>query len=98
MDCTATAGQNLLDLALSASVSGMLGQCGGAINCATCLVDTGPNWAKHLQSPCADEIELLSYVDEATTTARLACQLVASESIDGIRLRVIATINSQDSQ
>jgi 2Fe-2S ferredoxin len=98
MDCVATAGQNLLDLALKASVSGMLGQCGGAINCATCLVEVGSSWVNRLQSPCADEVELLSYVDEATTTARLACQLVANASIDGIRLRVITTTKIQDLQ
>ena len=87
--CRVPSGQNLMDAALAAGVVGITGQCGGAINCATCLCDVEPGWLPRLPPAHPDEVELLSYVDEATTTSRLACQIIATDALDGLTLRVV---------
>gem|GEM_PF-1430268 len=82
-------GQSLMDAALAAGVAGIIGQCGGAINCATCLCDV---ISTDLPPQHKDEQELLAWVDEATTNSRLCCQLFGSPAIDGLQLRVLTTV------
>ena len=91
--CSAYPGQNLMEVALAAGVTGVTGQCGGAINCATCLCNIEPNWQPHLPPPEDDERELLSAVDQATKQSRLSCQIVAHTGLDGLVLQVIDTRN-----
>jgi len=97
-------GQNLMDAALAAGVAGIIGQCGGAINCATCLCDllpaeprqsdeTSPRERPTLPEPHPDETELLSYVAEASTQSRLACQLIATPELNGLVLRGVSPGN-----
>lgn len=90
---TALIGQNLMDAALAAGIAGITGQCGGAINCATCLCDLAPSALSGLPDQHPDELELLSYVDEASTNSRLACQLIASPELDGLILQVVESTN-----
>ena len=89
----ALVGQNLMDAALLAGVAGITGQCGAAINCATCLCNLTEADQARLTRPSADERELLSYVDEATISSRLSCQIIAAPDIDGLRLEVVRTVS-----
>lgn len=89
----ALVGQNLMDAALAAGVAGITGQCGGAINCATCLCDLPPSSLAGLPIQHPDEVELLSYVDEASTYSRLTCQLIATPELEGLILRVVSPGN-----
>lgn len=84
-------GQSLLDGALDATIQGLSGQCGGAINCATCLVDIDPESLGKLPSQHPDELELLAWVDEAKASSRLSCQLIATPELAGLVLRVVPT-------
>ena len=84
-------GQSLLDGALDAAIQGLTGQCGGAINCATCLVDIDPAALSKLPPQHPDELELLAWVDEAKASSRLSCQLVATPELAGLVLRVVPT-------
>ena len=84
-------GQNLMDAGLSAGVLGITGQCGGAINCATCLCDVPHDWLLRLPAAQADEAELLSYVDEAGSNSRLSCQIAAAPDLDGLVVVVVAS-------
>ena len=86
-------GQNLMDAALLAGVHGITGQCGAAINCATCLCTLTETDYARLKAPSADERELLSYVDEATISSRLSCQIIAAPDIDGLRVQVVRTVS-----
>lgn len=85
-----------MDAALNAGVKGILGQCGGAINCATCLCDFNPEALSLLPPPHADETELLHYVDEASTNSRLTCQLYGHPTLHGLVARVVVSIASPD--
>lgn len=93
---TVLEGQNLMDAALAAGVQGIIGQCGGAINCATCLCDFDPKQLLRLPPQHPDETELLQYVDEASTNSRLACQLLGSPAMQGLVARVVVSISTQE--
>lgn len=84
-------GQSLLDGALNASIEGLSGQCGGAINCATCLCDIEPEALNKLPPQHTDELELLAWVDEAGANSRLSCQLTAAPELAGLVLKVVPT-------
>jgi len=85
-------GQSLLDGALEASVEGLTGQCGGAINCATCLCEIDADVIDRLPLQHPDELELLAWVDEASANSRLSCQLIASAELAGLVLKVVPTL------
>lgn len=92
--CRAQVGQNLMDVALTAGIQGIQGQCGGALNCATCVCNIPASWQSNLAPQHADEQELLSYVEQANSESRLSCQILASNELDGLVLRVVDTLNA----
>lgn len=85
-----------MDAALAAGVAGITGQCGGAINCATCLCNFADSQLSLLPPAHPDETELLSYVDEASTNSRLTCQLLGSPALNGFVAQVVLSIASPD--
>ena len=85
-------GENLLEAALEASIAGLTGQCGGAINCATCLCDIDPAALRQLPPQHPDELELLKWVDEASANSRLTCQLLATPDLAHLVLKVVPTL------
>jgi len=85
-------GQSLLDGALDASIVGITGQCGGAINCATCLCDIEPEFDGAVPPAQSDELELLAWVDEASTNSRLVCQIIATPKLANLVVRVVPTL------
>ena len=87
-------GQSLMDAALVAGVEGIVGQCGGAINCATCLCEFVSDLLSQLPVQHPDETELLHFVDEASTNSRLACQLHGSPAVHGLVARVVVSTGS----
>ena len=66
-------GQSLLEGALDASIKGLTGQCGGAINCATCLVDIDPESLSRLPPQHSDELELLASSTQASSSSSSEC-------------------------
>jgi len=81
-------GLNLMEAAVTSGVTGIAGDCGGALACATCHVEvlTGPDCVK---SPDDMEDDMLDMVEgERGNSSRLSCQIVASSGICGIVLRI----------
>ena len=54
-------GVSLMQAATGYGVPGILGECGGQLNCATCHVIVDPAWADRLPAPSAREAEMLGY-------------------------------------
>lgn len=71
-------GKSIMQVAVQASIPGIIGECGGDMSCATCHVycedQTG------FKSPSADEVDLLELVDDLRDTSRLGCQLKLTEA------------------
>jgi len=83
-----TAGDTLLHAAQHAGVDGILAECGGGCSCATCHVILNPSWDGQIESPSAQETDMLTFAIEPTPHSRLACQVILRDAHDGLRVQV----------
>jgi 2Fe-2S ferredoxin len=85
----AAAGASIMETAIKNNVKGIDAECGGCLSCATCHVYVDDAWLAKLPAPEPDEADMLGFVAaEQKPASRLSCQLVMSESLDGIVVRV----------
>lgn len=83
-------GVSLMEAARQEGIEGIVAECGGGAICGTCHV--------HLQRACFDRLEpagmteaaLLQIVPEASETSRLSCQVIMSEDLADMYVRVPA--------
>lgn len=66
----------------------MGGLCGGACACGTCHVHVEPEWAGQLHPPRDEEEAMLDTVPSLEPTTRLSCQIIYSEALDGLHVRL----------
>ena len=64
------------------------GICGGACACATCHVVVAEDWADQLHPANDDEEATLDTVPLLEATSRLSCQLIYSEALNGLHVRL----------
>lgn len=64
------------------------GLCGGACACATCHVEVDDDWQTRLYPANDDEEAMLDTVPVAGPASRLSCQIIYSEELDGLELRL----------
>lgn len=88
VDVDAVSGSTVRDMAVGHMVDGIVGECGGNCSCATCHVIVDPDWFERVGEPHSLELDLLSFLDDATATSRLSCQLRVSDSLDGLVLHI----------
>ena len=81
-------GVNLMQAAIDNDVPGILGDCGGGCACATCHVFVDPEWAEKAGEPSALEADMLDGLLNPQPTSRLSCQIIMSDKLDGIVLRL----------
>ena len=83
----AAPGQRLLDLAW-AEREPLEGACEGVMACSTChvIVDAG-DFSK-LPPASEEEEDLLDLAAHATRTSRLACQILLTETLDRLSVRI----------
>ncbi|MEV6657263.1 2Fe-2S iron-sulfur cluster-binding protein [Nocardia fluminea] len=85
-------GGNIMKLATANLVSGIIGECGGDLTCATCHVFVDSAWTERLSVRTADEEEMLEATSEEPTEAsRLACQIKCAQELHGLVLHVPET-------
>jgi len=66
------------------------GACEGSLACSTCHVIVDPGWFPRLASPTEDEEDMLDLAFGLEETSRLGCQIVISEALDGLVVRLPA--------
>ena len=83
------AGKRVMQAAIAAGVDGIVAECGGQAMCATCHVYVDEPWADKF-APISDEEEemLEETVSERTDASRLSCQLVVTDDVDGLIVRL----------
>lgn len=82
-------GVSLMQAATGVGVAGILADCGGDLNCATCHVYVDKAWADRLPAPLPDELERLeSVAAERRPTSRLSCQIKLTAALQGLVVRV----------
>ncbi len=64
------------------------GACDGSLACSTCHVIVEPAWAARLDGPSEDEEDMLDLAFGLTETSRLGCQIIISESLDGLTVEL----------
>jgi ferredoxin, 2Fe-2S len=85
----ASAGENIMQVAMNHDVPGILGRCGGFCNCGTCHVYVGDKWAHLLPEPSFDEHALLSEsAADRKPNSRLGCQVKLTAALDGVVVTV----------
>jgi ferredoxin len=67
---------------------GMVGTCGGALACAECHVVIDPEWVERIPPPREEELEKLDELPLIYETSRLACQIIWTDELDGLRLKL----------
>jgi 2Fe-2S ferredoxin len=66
------------------------GACEGSLACSTCHVIVDPAWFGKLTPPTEDEEDMLDLAFGLEQTSRLGCQIVITEALDGLVLRLPA--------
>ena len=66
------------------------GACEGSLACSTCHVIVEPEDIDRLAEPTEDEEDMLDLAFGLTRTSRLGCQIIMSEELDGLRVRLPA--------
>ncbi len=64
------------------------GICGGSLACTTCHVIVEPEWYDRLDPPGEDEEDMLDQTFELSERSRLGCQIVMTEELDGLTVRL----------
>lgn len=83
----APVGHSLLRIAHDNNVD-IEGACEGAMACSTCHVIVSANWYDRLDPPTEDEEDMLDLAFGLTQTSRLGCQIVMSEALDGLTVKL----------
>ena len=66
------------------------GACEGSLACSTCHVIVDPAWSGKLESPTEDEEDMLDLAFDLQQTSRLGCQIIITEELDGLVVRLPA--------
>ena len=66
------------------------GACEGSLACSTCHVIVDAAWFRKLEEPTEDEEDMLDLAFGLTETSRLGCQIVMTEALDGLVVKLPA--------
>ena len=83
-------GYSVMEVLKSYNYTAIEAVCGGSCACATCHVVIDPEWFGRLPPRTETEVELLELAPAAEATSRLSCQILLSEDLNGLRLRIAA--------
>jgi len=67
------------------------GACEGSLACSTCHVIVDPTWFRRLATPTEDEEDMLDLAFGLEKTSRLGCQIVMTNELDGLVVRLPAS-------
>lgn len=76
-------GESVMTTAVKNGVSGIVGQCGGVLSCATCHVFLAEDELDDFPAPSEDEDDMLDCAaTDREANSRLSCQLLLQEGSD----------------
>ncbi len=64
------------------------GSCEGCLACSTCHVIVEPEWYDLLKEASEDEEDMLDLAFGLTRTSRLGCQIIMTEELDGLTVKL----------
>jgi len=87
----ASSGQTLLDVAQSNGLD-IEGACEGSMACATCHIVVDKEWYSKLPETSDEEKDMLDLTYGLTKTSRLGCQIVITEDLNGLTVKLPSNI------
>lgn len=82
------AGSSLMQTAVNNAIPGIDADCGGSCACGTCHVIIASQWFNKTGTPGDTEKQMLEMTPECAETSRLACQVITTEVMDGMVVRL----------
>lgn len=88
-------GDSLLDVVVNNSIAlDGFGACEGTLTCSTChLIFKKEDYDALPTKPSDEELDMLDLAYDLSDTSRLGCQIILSEDLNGLEVRVPTTIN-----
>jgi ferredoxin len=80
-------GSRLLELGQNAGLP-LEGTCEGQMACSTCHVVIAEGWFARVAQASDDEEDMLDLAAGVTRTSRLSCQILLTEALDGLEVRI----------
>lgn len=80
-------GARLLEVGQAAGMP-LEGTCEGQMACSTCHVIVLADWFERLAPASDDEEDMLDLAAGVAGTSRLSCQIVLTEELDGLEVRI----------
>ena len=66
------------------------GACDGSLACSTCHVIVDDGWYERLKEATEDEEDMLDLAFGLEATSRLGCQIIMTEELDGLTVKLPA--------
>ena len=85
----APVGISVLEIAHANNID-LEGACEGSLACSTCHVIVSPEDYERLTEATENEEDMLDLAFGLTRTSRLGCQIIMSEELDGLTVRLPA--------
>ena len=79
---------SVMEGAIQNNISGIDADCGGSMACATCHVYIDKKWFDKLEKKDEGEEDMLDMAYQPNKFSRLSCQLLVSDELDGLILRM----------
>ena len=89
LEVEAPNGLSVLEIAHKHGVE-IEGACEGSLACSTCHVIVDAGWFAKLGKPTEDEEDMLDLAFGLEKTSRLGCQIVMSDALDGLVVKLPA--------
>ena len=70
------------------------GACDGSLACSTCHVIVDDTWFERLKDASEDEEDMLDLAFGLTATSRLGCQIIMTDELDGLTVKLPAQTNN----
>ena len=83
-----TNGLSVMEGAVQNNIPGIDADCGGSMACATCHVYVKEEWFNKLPKKEDGEDDMLDMAFEPKTNSRLSCQIIVSDEIDGLEVKI----------
>ena len=87
-------GMTVMEGAVRNNLPGIVAECGGTCSCGTCHVYVDEEWVHLLAEPEFEEEELLEFIEGGQANSRLSCQILMSDDLDGLVVRIPAGASS----
>ena len=81
-------GLTVMEGAVQNNIPGIDADCGGSCACATCHVYVEKKWFDKLKKKDEGEEDMLDMAYQPNKFSRLSCQLIVSDELDGLILRM----------